>query len=179
MNASYAHLPPIDCAAAGAYASASHHSRPTSNLMRQIFLTLASATLALLFSFEAGAKPVPKSVQNQLPKGDMVLLQGEWMVVSIEAPKNVKPNPDRHLKVNSNEWVYPNGKFDFKIDATKSPKQIDLMKELGKVWPGIFKIEGDTLTLCRSHGPGGERPTAFAGGPGIMLYVYKRSPTTK
>jgi len=144
--------------------------------MRQIVLTLA---LAMLISFEAGAKPIPKSVQNQPPKNDMVLLQGEWMVVSIEAPKNVTPSPDRRLKVNSNEWVFSHGKFDFKIDATKSPKQIDLMKEPGKVWPGIFKIEGDTLTLCRSHGAGGERPTAFAGGPGIMLYVYKRSTPTK
>jgi hypothetical protein len=42
---------------------------------------------------------------------------------------------------------------------------------------GIFKIEGDTLTICVSHPPQ-ERPTEFAatgGGHWPALIVFKRA----
>ena len=42
-------------------------------------------------------------------------------------------------------------------------------------WRGIYTLEGDRLTFCRSRVPGGERPTAFTAGPGVVLIVYKRS----
>jgi uncharacterized protein (TIGR03067 family) len=115
-------------------------------------------------------------------KDDKDQLQGEWVVVSIENAGNKSRNVEgRKLVVKGDEWTAPVGvmlKLKFKIDATKNPKQLDLTSDQGggeQAWPGIYKIEGDTLTFCRPMRPGGERPTEFKGGPGVFLMVCKRA----
>jgi uncharacterized protein (TIGR03067 family) len=113
-------------------------------------------------------------------KDDKELLQGEWPLVSIElGGKEVERSKDQKLVIKGDDWTAPGGgKFKFKIDATKSPKQLDLIREQGGqefTWVGIYKIEGDTLTFCRSAGAGGERPKEFKGGPGVALLVFKRA----
>ena len=89
--------------------------------MRQIILTLALATLASLFSFEAGAKPVPK-LAEKAKADDLAALQGEWVVASVVAPDGVQQNAEQTLTIKKDEWVQPNRKMlalTFKIDATK------------------------------------------------------------
>ena len=65
--------------------------------MRQIILTLALASLASLFSFEAGAKPVPK-LAEKAKADDLAALQGEWVVASVVAPEGVQLNAEQTLK---------------------------------------------------------------------------------
>lgn len=73
----------------------------------------------------------------------------------------------------------------FKIDSTTTPWTIDLIDESpppggrkkdSSVWRGIFKIEGDQLTLCMGP-PTGERPTKFESPnkSGMMLWTLKRA----
>jgi uncharacterized protein (TIGR03067 family) len=66
----------------------------------------------------------------------------------------------------------------YKVDAKKSPAEIDLTppKEEGK-HIGIFKIDGDTLTICMSDKGGTERPTKFESpdGSAVMLLTLKRA----
>jgi uncharacterized protein (TIGR03067 family) len=71
----------------------------------------------------------------------------------------------------------------FKIDATKSPKAIDFTYtsgfSKGKTIKGIYKIEGDDLTICRGLGPEKDRPDEFAAPTGseLLMVVWKRSKT--
>lgn len=116
-------------------------------------------------------------------KDDKDLLQGEWTAVSAEIGGKAAANfKDLKLVVKGDEWTPPSGgkggKFSFKIDQSKNPKQLDLKRTAdGKesTWAGIYKIEGDTLTFCRPQSAGGKRPTEFKGGPEVVLMVFKRA----
>ena len=68
----------------------------------------------------------------------------------------------------------------FTLDPARQPKQIDLIGtegELkGKAALGIYKLEGDQLTICYVM-PGSERPKTFESPPqsGVFLVVWKRA----
>jgi uncharacterized protein (TIGR03067 family) len=58
----------------------------------------------------------------------------------------------------------------YKIDPTKEPKQIDVKpllwsdgkaKESGKVWQGIYDLQGDKLVLCIDQSSPPSRPAEF------------------
>jgi uncharacterized protein (TIGR03067 family) len=70
------------------------------------------------------------------------------------------------------------GSGTFKLDATKTPKHIDLVPAnmpKGTVIQGIYKLDNDTLTLCYAA-PGKKRPAAFESkeGSGDTLTVWKK-----
>jgi uncharacterized protein (TIGR03067 family) len=70
--------------------------------------------------------------------------------------------------------------FTFRIDPAKNPKEIDLTSASdvpgakGLTLPGIYKLDGDTLTVCRASGPEVKRPKEFKAGEGVHLSVLKR-----
>jgi uncharacterized protein (TIGR03067 family) len=65
----------------------------------------------------------------------------------------------------------------YKVDAKKSPAEIDVTSTIGgkdTPTPGIFKIDGDTLTICTADDA---RPTRFesvVGGKTSILMTLKR-----
>jgi uncharacterized protein (TIGR03067 family) len=69
------------------------------------------------------------------------------------------------------------GSGTFKLDASKTPKQIDMTPDGGKAGTieGIYKIDGDKLTMCYAA-PKGKRPTAFESkeDSGVTLTVWVR-----
>jgi uncharacterized protein (TIGR03067 family) len=68
-----------------------------------------------------------------------------------------------------------------KIDPTQTPMTIDITftggETNGKTAPGIYKIDDDILTICRT-GPDKPRPVEFSSKPGSghTLMTYKREP---
>ena len=116
-------------------------------------------------------------------------LVGVWKCVS--AVNNGKALSDETVKVLrltvTKEGGYKTERgeevlFDstHKIDATKTPHEIDLIgtegANKGKAAQGIFTLEGDTLTICYTM-PGKERPKELASPPGseATLVVWKRT----
>src|ERR1700730_14342111 len=129
------------------------------------YVAMVSAILVLAGGSSAGDEK----------KSDKDKLQGEWALVSADfsgkkwdADQIKKAKP---MMIKGDEWTAWSGeKLTFKIDPSKSPKQLDLrLENNGSVanWQGIYKIDGDTLTFCRSLSPVfknfGKRPKEFKG----------------
>jgi uncharacterized protein (TIGR03067 family) len=118
---------------------------------------------------------------------DKELLQGEWRMISMEI-KGVKTSEDHvkkyKLTVSGDRWVVARGEkihlnAVMKLDQTTEPKAIDLVYKAGSaelLSPGIYKIDADTLTMCRTGGYKG-RPKEFKTTPeSAILIVWKRLP---
>lgn len=114
------------------------------------------------------------------------MLDGEWTLVFMEqrgARAGGEGANQYKLTVNGDQWTVTSfrgqeQKMTFTIDPSQNPKTIDLtMKSGDKVAHsrGIFKVEGDTLTVCRTGGET-ERPTEFKTTPESgVLVVWKRA----
>jgi uncharacterized protein (TIGR03067 family) len=126
-----------------------------------------------------GAKDPPKKAPT---------IVGEWAGEKAVRGGKERPVPDGGItfnfaadgKLTVKEGAGKSNDAAYKIDAKKSPAEIDIIPPEGKDEPtiqGIFKIEGDTLTICITGGQGGERPTKFESPDGsrTMLMILKRA----
>jgi uncharacterized protein (TIGR03067 family) len=117
-------------------------------------------------------------------------LTGEWVVESSVA--NGRPRPggkelQRYVFAADGTWtVYRgerklNGDRAYRVDVAADPPAITLKYEPaeqdGREALGIYKVDGDTLTLCYTRTGSGRRPTAFesAPGSGVNLIILKRA----
>ena len=64
--------------------------------------------------------------------------------------------------------------YTMKVDASKTPKQVDLVFKGKTRTRGIYKIEGDTFTICLAK----TQPTKFESKRGgkATLWVLERAP---
>jgi uncharacterized protein (TIGR03067 family) len=140
------------------------------------FSTLLTAVLLL------GAAPARESA-----RGDSDSLEGTWSLVSVEInaqPLSMDKLKDSRLVVKGENYAFRLGgsrlEMTHKLDPGKSPKTLDLTltegPDKGKTYHAIYRLEGDTLTICRNVEPDKVRPTEFATTPGsgLMLVVWKR-----
>jgi len=142
--------------------------------MSPLFVALALVVVA----------PAPKDP----PKKDSNPLVGEWIGEKIEAAgmavdvstfgRSMEFKADGNL-VTRNNWNAPE-EAEYTINAKKDPPEIDITEatKIGKVERifGIYKIEGDTLTLCVVVDA--KRPVKFAATadvPNQLLITLKRS----
>jgi len=120
-------------------------------------------------------------------KEDGERLQGTWTMASVVLDGMAVPEEyarTGRLEVTGERYSVTLGvtiASTFRIDATKSPKQIDFTfmdgPQKGQTVRGICEIDGATYRLCRGLRPEVERPSQFASAPdsGRMLVVWKRA----
>jgi len=147
--------------------------------------------LGIATSLVLVSAPLDKSALSDKEK-----LQGTWQLVSVELNKQNIPLEDlksgkvvvtAQLVVNGDSYVFTVGEerleLTFKMDQTKTPRAIDMTivagEEKGKVYRGIYKLDGDMYTICRNFESDKGRPTEFATkvDSGLMIVVWKRSKT--
>jgi uncharacterized protein (TIGR03067 family) len=115
------------------------------------------------------------------PRPDPEQLRGEWAVVELykgETTPSKDPESRANVTITENALVM---KFagdtdtsDIKVDARTRPPSIDLSPRGEKgAWRGIWKLDGDTLTICVARG--GSRPKDFAPGADRSVLVLRRA----
>lgn len=110
--------------------------------------------------------------KQQLLKAELEKLRGTWDVTTLQVDGADKPQTAYHganiivagdiFKMMSTETVYQG---TFSVDASKSPKTIDLHftegPEKGKTNLGIYELNGDLWRICLCMKDNGERPKEF------------------
>lgn len=152
--------------------------------MKRVLLPALAAALALAAASAA-----------EQAQADKERLQGTWRLAAVEIDK--KPIDMQSLKddkgvmigtlaIKGDSYSFRLGKdrleITYKLLPDSTPKAIDLTvtegPQKGKTYRAIYRLEGDTYTVCRHVDPEKERPTEFATRPdsGLMLVVWKRDP---
>jgi uncharacterized protein (TIGR03067 family) len=122
---------------------------------------------------------------KEAPKKESPSIVGEWDGEKLVRGGQERPIPDGGVKITftkDGKLVVKEGNKDaeegtYKVDAKKNPAEIEVTppKEDG-TRIGIFKIDGDTLTICLADKDSTDRPTKFESpeGTNIMLITLKR-----
>jgi uncharacterized protein (TIGR03067 family) len=126
------------------------------------------------------AAPAPK----EAPKADPTHV-GDWVIESIAIAGQSGPVPPMTIRFGADgkfERKGPDGQVviggTFTVDTKQTPAHIDITtqenQKPGPTAKAIFKIEGDTLTICSDNG--GNRPKTFESPAGstTILMVLKR-----
>jgi uncharacterized protein (TIGR03067 family) len=135
------------------------------------------------------AKPAPKAdAQGKKNAGDndLIKIQGIWKLESRELDGQLAPAEaikDNTLKLNAKgEWQLsfgpdkPTNQALVFIDPSKKPAVMEVRGPKGKVfWSGLYKVEGDTLTICNAGNPESPPPTELKSSAEYLLWVWKRT----
>jgi uncharacterized protein (TIGR03067 family) len=118
---------------------------------------------------------------RDLPEAEA--LQGRWMAtsLSINGTADAQWAGLEYEFLPGGRWViYRDGRplaeanRTYIADPKTRPATIDLTEGAnGKPYPGVYKVEKDVLSLS-FHTGGGDRPSDFSGGPGLMTLVMQR-----
>ncbi len=147
-------------------------------MVRGVFVMLVLAVVAV-------ADEKPKKMADPV-KEDTKALQGTWVVESAERDgEDLSRIKGNKLVVKDNLFTIHAGtnelKGNFTIDPSKKIKTMDMQHDEGllfnKNWEAIYKLDGDTLTICYTEADSGrERPDSFStmSGQCRLLIMLKR-----
>jgi RNA polymerase sigma factor (sigma-70 family) len=165
----------------------------TKGVLRAMFLSklkVAGAVLLAVAAAVAGTEAArrvradkPAAAGKEADPKDTENIRGTWVIVSAEKAGLKRSGDDvKGLQVvfaAGGKLIHKNGAREqegtYTLDPTKTPKAIDA-SDGNEALQGIYKIEGDTLTLCFAAPDEKGRPTEFACQPGtkMMLLVARR-----
>jgi uncharacterized protein (TIGR03067 family) len=152
--------------------------------------------IRVLIVLVAGLLVAANAGPQDAAKRELKKLQGTWRYVSLVISGQPVKDGLKERTVEIKAKALTEGRFvrPFRLDPAKKPRAIDITEkhtvvsfeggvqktvEKEVVVPGIYRLDGDTLTICYdSGGPseGPERPTKFASEPGshVTLMVLRR-----
>ena len=128
-------------------------------------------------------------VAGVLPAAAQAALQGNWIATKVETNGAATPAVVGHrlsfsgahfeIKSKAGKAVYAG---TVKTEPNARPAAIDFAHTLGalngKTWKGIYKLDGDTFTVCDNAADlAKDRPTAFEAksGSGYVLLTFVRA----
>jgi uncharacterized protein (TIGR03067 family) len=107
-------------------------------------------------------------------------IEGAWVVSSGEKAGRQAPDgglKDVTLTFRGDRFTWTAGgretRGTFSIDPARSPRRIT-MSAGGKTLAGIYRLDGDALTVCARHGDDPPRDFATRDGEKAVLLVLKR-----
>jgi len=105
------------------------------------------------------------------PDANLARLQGRWVIESVVFNGKTLERfvggitvfaGDRSMTTSQGKTTYGG----ITVDTKRLPHRMTTIGEDGTKRYSIFKVEGDTLTTCRSVSPGAEPPVEFTAGEG-------------
>jgi uncharacterized protein (TIGR03067 family) len=148
---------------------------------------LALETLTRATGDKSTGKRPASAAQAEIPLPDIPLesapeLEGEWAMLScVQSGKALDAEylkygkrvaHDNETKITMAGQVIVQAKYT--VDRKASPMTMDYFLSGGRKQLGIYRLDGETLTICFA-GPGKERPANFASsaGDGRTFAVWK------
>jgi uncharacterized protein (TIGR03067 family) len=153
------------------------------------FTSTAGSGIAVEMLVRGGKPPKARKAKKveTAPTGPATEFEGEWPMISgVMDGKAMDASAVQWVKrvTQGNRTTVLAGpqtmlKVEFTFDPAASPRTIDYLilagAHKGKRQQGIYRFEGDVLTVCTAA-PGAERPQEFASlpGDGRTLTAWKR-----
>ena len=144
--------------------------------LQRAFVVLVATALV------AGMVCQLSAAQGEAEKKELARFQGTWLVhKEISRGADFPPKQGKAVFEGTTLKVYQEGKLaqtlTFRIDPTKSPKEIDLVHPEKKlVMPGIYRFDGDQLTIATGFGKEERktRPKSFDDKASLFILVLKK-----
>jgi uncharacterized protein (TIGR03067 family) len=152
--------------------------------MQRILSLLLTLCLGLTPSLVAGPKPDRRS--------DLEKMQGTWYRTHLTIHGEVQDEKPGEVKIEIKgthlQFPTPEDSWTITLDPRRDPKWFDyrgdiapgnsrlLPSNTSTIHRGIYRLEGDTLTICDvRNGDEKDRPTKFESkGGAVWLQVFKR-----